>query len=107
MSPAAEDGSSVDFATGLEQHVMADIGIDGARGGIGIVRMYRTVNPNIGPFGIGTAHNYHYQISVTSLTAATFNFIHRMETSFRSRARRTALTSTRPIRRWSARSSAP
>lgn len=68
---------SVDFATGIEHREVADIGINGPRGSIGIQRMYRTVNTNVGPFGIGTAHNYHYQMSVPALTAsvATFNLV--------------------------------
>lgn len=68
-------GQSVDLATGLEQHVATDIAIDGRRGGIAIVRMFRTVNQNVGPFGIGTSHNYHYQLSTQTLTGTTFNLI--------------------------------
>lgn len=70
-----ESPGSVDYSTGVEQHVMTDIGLGGGRGAIGIARSYRTFNTNVGPFGIGTAHNYHYQLSVQSLTGATFNLV--------------------------------
>ncbi|HTQ03576.1 MAG TPA: PKD domain-containing protein, partial [Polyangiaceae bacterium] len=66
---------SVSFATGIEHRTTTDISVGGSRGGMGIVRMYRSDNTNVGPFGIGTAHNYHYQLSTGSLTAATFNLV--------------------------------
>ena len=39
---------SVDLASGIEDHTTTDISIDGPRGGIAIVRMYRTFNANVG-----------------------------------------------------------
>lgn len=66
---------SVDFATGIEHRQTSDIALGGSRGGIGIERLYRTGNTNVGPFGIGTSHNYHYQLNTPALTGATFNMI--------------------------------
>src|SRR5207249_4843384 len=40
-----------------------DIRIGGSRGGIAVVRIYRTLSANPGPFGIGTNHNYGYFLS--------------------------------------------
>jgi RHS repeat-associated protein len=66
---------SVSYATGVEHRTATDIGFGGGRGGISVVRMYRSDNTNVGPFGIGTSHNYHFQLSTNSFTAQTFNLI--------------------------------
>jgi RHS repeat-associated protein len=71
----ASTHNSVDFATGLEHRESTDIAVNGPRGGMAITRMYRTFNTNNGPFGVGTSHNYHYQLSVAALTGTTFNYI--------------------------------
>ncbi len=71
----SSSGNSVDFATGIEYREANDIGMGGGRGGVGIVRMYRSDDTNVGPFGIGGAHNYHYQLSTNTFTGTTFNLI--------------------------------
>lgn len=43
-----------------------DIAINGPRGSIAIARIYRTLSANPGPFGIGTSHNFGYQLGTVS-----------------------------------------
>ncbi len=54
----------VDLASGLEALRKTDIGINGPRGSISIQRIYRAGSGNPGPFGIGTSHNYGYQLAL-------------------------------------------
>jgi RHS repeat-associated protein len=56
----------VDVSSGLEVLTNTDIKISGGRGSIGIVRTYRTMTSNPGPFGIGTNHNYGYQLNTAN-----------------------------------------
>jgi len=56
----------IDLSSGLEVVTNTDIAINGSRGSIGIVRTYRTLSSNPGPFGIGTSHNYAYQLNVAN-----------------------------------------
>jgi RHS repeat-associated protein len=61
-------GKPVDLSSGIEVYSATDIEVSGPRGSISIVRTYRTLSGNAGPFGIGTNHNYGYQLN-------TFGFI--------------------------------
>jgi len=55
----------VDVSSGLEILTETDIDIGGVRGGLTIERTYRTGSNTGGPFGIGTNHNYGYQLGLT------------------------------------------
>jgi RHS repeat-associated protein len=61
---ASAGSNPVDLSSGLEVLTHTDIAIRGPRGEISIARTYRTLSNNAGPFGIGTNHNYGYQLGV-------------------------------------------
>jgi len=63
-----ENGQPIDLSSGLAIVRATDLAINGRRGSIMLARVYRTLSNNPGPFGIGTGHNYGYQLN-------TFNFI--------------------------------
>jgi RHS repeat-associated protein len=58
-----QGGDPVDLSSGLQIVRSTDIAINGLRGPISINRIYRTLSANPGPFGIGTGHNYGYQLN--------------------------------------------
>jgi RHS repeat-associated protein len=58
-------GEPVDVSSGLEVVTATDVALPGLRGGVFIQRTYRTGTNNPGPFGIGTGHNFGYQLGVT------------------------------------------
>lgn len=62
--PGAEAGDPVDLFSGIQVIRDTDISISSPRGAISIVRTYRSLTNNPGPFGIGTNHNYGYQLGV-------------------------------------------
>lgn len=62
--PLARVGRSVDLSSGLEVRTSTDITINGLRGPVSVVRTYRTLSNIAGPFGIGTNHNYGYQLNI-------------------------------------------
>jgi RHS repeat-associated protein len=61
-------GDPVDPASGLFVMTKTDISFGGARGIVALMRTYRTLAGTPGPFGVGTSHNYSYQLN-------TFSFI--------------------------------
>jgi RHS repeat-associated protein len=61
-----KDGDPVDPASGLLIVNKTDIVFGGARGQIAISRTYRTLSGTPGPFGVGTNHNYGYQLNAFS-----------------------------------------
>jgi RHS repeat-associated protein len=61
-------GDPVDAATGLLVITKTDLSFGGARGHVAMTRTYRTLSSTPGPFGVGTNHNYGYQLN-------TFSFI--------------------------------
>ena len=61
-------GDPVDPASGLLVLSKTDMGFSGTLGTVEIVRTYRTLSGTPGPFGVGTNHNYGYQLN-------TFSFI--------------------------------
>ncbi len=63
-----EGGDPVDLSSGLQVVRATDITLNGERGSISINRVFRSMDTNAGPFGIGTNHNYSY-------TLGTGNFI--------------------------------
>lgn len=60
-------GKPVDLFSGIEVITDMDISISGLRGPISIVRTYRSLTNNPGPFGIGTSHNYGYRLDLNAL----------------------------------------
>lgn len=63
-----KSGDPVDPASGLLVLNKVDISFGGARGKVIMLRTYRTLSGTPGPFGVGTNHNYGYQLN-------TFSFI--------------------------------
>ena len=63
----ATAGDPVDIGSGLVTYTVTDVQIGGRRGGLGVNRVYRTQTANVGPFGIGTSHNYGYQLNTFPL----------------------------------------
>lgn len=72
--PCARTSSPIDLSSGLEVIEETDISVNGTRGSIPVVRTYRTLSTNPGPFGIGTSLNYAYQLdSYTPQSASVVN----------------------------------
>jgi RHS repeat-associated protein len=73
--PIAKKGKPVDLSSGLEVINETDISFGGSRGTVSLVRTYRNaVNPQAttyGPFGIGTNHNYNYELGVVTASAVS------------------------------------
>jgi RHS repeat-associated protein len=69
---AQRQGRPCDLTSGLETITETDIAISGVRGSIAIVRNYRTLSTNPGPFGIGTNHNYGHLLDRGVLVSALF-----------------------------------
>jgi RHS repeat-associated protein len=67
----------VDPASGLDVMTETDITLPGARGGgVAIVRTYRTLSTDAGPFGLGASHNYDFRLdNNTPQNAALVNLI--------------------------------
>ena len=56
-------GGPIDASSGVDVIKAIDIAINGPRGSISIERTQRTLSTNPGPFGMGTNHNYGYQLN--------------------------------------------
>lgn len=67
----------IDISSGAEIIREIDIQLQGSRGSIFMERVYRTLSSGQpGPFGIGTNHNYGYQLNTLfPATDATFNLV--------------------------------
>jgi RHS repeat-associated protein len=63
-----EAGEPVDLSSGLQVQRATDIVLKGGLGSIYVKRIFRSMDTNPGPFGIGTNHNYSYLLN-------TLNFI--------------------------------
>jgi RHS repeat-associated protein len=74
-APCANGGDPVDLSSGLLDFTKTDISFGGARGQISIQRTYRTLSGAPGPFGIGTNHNYGYELDVSNLLRGTGSFV--------------------------------
>lgn len=61
-----QQGKPVDLSSGIEALTTTDVSIRGSRGTIGIERTYRTLTANVGPFGVGTSHNYGYRLNTNA-----------------------------------------
>jgi hypothetical protein len=74
LSPTA--GKPVQLASGVEMYKKTDITFGGSRGSVSIIRTYRTLTTNSGPFGLGGNHNYGYSLdSLAPQTASLINLI--------------------------------
>lgn len=71
-----QQGKPVDLSSGVEVLTETDIIVNGTRGGISLVRTYRTLAANAGPFGIGTSHNFDFRLNTnTPQSSAIINLI--------------------------------
>jgi RHS repeat-associated protein len=64
---SAKAGDPIDLASGLQLVQATDIAISGGRGSIAVQRIFRTGSNLPGPFGIGSNHQYAYQLSLLGL----------------------------------------
>lgn len=60
--PPPMAGKPVMLASGIELYQSNDVSIRGGRGGMEIVRTYRTLWNEAGPFGVGSSHNYQFRL---------------------------------------------
>ncbi len=58
-----EGGDPVDLSSGLQVVRATDIVLSGNRGSVSINRIFRSMDTNVGPFGIGTNHNFSHLLS--------------------------------------------
>ena len=65
--PGAQAGDPIDLYSGIQVLTNTDIAFSGSHGSIALVRTYRSLSGNPGPFGIGTGHNYSLQLDVSAL----------------------------------------
>jgi RHS repeat-associated protein len=69
-------GGTVDLSSGLETYSRTDIALQGNRGALAIIRTYRTLSNEVGPFGLGADFNYNMRLdNVAPQTAATVSLI--------------------------------
>jgi RHS repeat-associated protein len=73
--PCPGGGDPVDLASGLLVVNKTDISFGTTRGTVAITRTYRTLSTAPGPFGIGTNHNYGYQLDNSDLLRGTGSFV--------------------------------
>ncbi len=66
-----EAGDPVDLSSGLQVVRATDIVVNGERGSITINRVFRSMDNNMGPFGIGTNHNYGYVLGTDNFIKGT------------------------------------
>ena len=64
-------GDPVDLSSGIVAYTAHDIHIRGGRGSVGILRTYRTLSANSGPFGVGTSHNFSYVLNTLAFITNT------------------------------------
>jgi RHS repeat-associated protein len=62
-----EGGDPIDLSSGLQVVRATDIVLNGGRGPIAINRVFRSMDTNAGPFGIGTNNNYSHLLNVGNL----------------------------------------
>ncbi len=73
--PCAKGGDPVDLSSGLLNFTKTDVSFGGARGRVSLQRTYRTLSGAPGPFGVGTNHNYGYELDVSNLLRGTGTFV--------------------------------
>ncbi len=69
----AEGGDPVDLSSGLQVQRATDIVLNGGRGSVAINRVFRSMDTNAGPFGIGTNHNFSHLLSTYNLVKGICN----------------------------------
>lgn len=70
------EGGAVDLSSGIEAFSEVDMVLRGTRGTIALTRTYRSLSNLVGPFGIGTDHNYNYRLDLaTPQNAQVLNLI--------------------------------
>jgi RHS repeat-associated protein len=66
-----EGGDPVDLSSGLQVVRATDIVLNGERGSISFNRVFRSMDTNAGPFGIGTNNNYSHLLNVANFFRGT------------------------------------
>ncbi len=66
-----ECGDPIDLSSGILVIRATDLEISGGRGRIGIDRNYRSLTTAVGPFGIGTSHNYGHRLDTINPQGST------------------------------------
>jgi RHS repeat-associated protein len=66
-----EGGDPVDLSSGLQVVRATDIALNGGRGSISFNRVFRSMDTNAGPFGIGTNNNYSHLLNVANFFRGT------------------------------------
>ena len=66
-----EGGDPVDLSSGLQVVRATDIVLNGERGSISFNRVFRSMDTNAGPFGIGTNNNYSHLLNVANFFKGT------------------------------------
>lgn len=61
-----EGGDPVDLSSGLQVLRATDISLSGGRGSVSINRVFRSMDSFVGPFGIGTNHNYSHLLNTAN-----------------------------------------
>ncbi len=73
---APAKGKPIDLASGIEVIRETDIALSGSRGSIFIRRVYRSLSTEVGPFGLGSSHNYGFWLdSRNPNTAGNVNLV--------------------------------
>jgi len=65
----------VDLASGLFSFTKTDMFLAGARGQVAVTRNFRGGTSNVGPFGIGTNHNYGYLLDTSNVLGGLINLV--------------------------------
>ncbi len=74
--PCPTGGNQVDASSGVMVINETDIAVNGPRGSLSIQRIVRTLSTLAGPFGVGTNHNYGYQLDTNNpLGQAVINLV--------------------------------
>jgi RHS repeat-associated protein len=66
-----EGGDPIDLSSGLQIVRATDITLTGERGPVSINRIFRSMDSNVGPFGVGTNHNYSHLLSTANFIRGT------------------------------------
>jgi len=66
-----EGGDPIDLSSGLQVVRATDIVVNGERGSISFNRVFRSMDTNAGPFGIGTNNNYSHLLNVANFFRGT------------------------------------
>ncbi len=59
----------IDYSSGIENISSVDMRLSSNRGSILFTRTYRSMSSNLGPFGLGTRHNYDYRLNSSNIVS--------------------------------------